>query len=154
VDYRQIPEFQALGIEILHHSELLARLALPLQPSAQTVTYHDPCYLARGRGVTDQPRAVLRAAGASVKEMQHYGKRTFCCGAGGAQLFIAEDAPGHSERVNHRRFAEVLATGATTVAVACPYCPIMLKDAATHARRDDVLVLDIAEILAGRLAQL
>jgi Fe-S oxidoreductase len=151
VDYRQIPEFQPLAIEVLHHSELLARLALPLRPSAQTVTYHDPCYLARGRGIMGEPRALLRAAGVSVTEMPHHGKRTFCCGAGGAQLFIAEDTPGHAERVNHRRFAEVLATGATTVAVACPYCPIMLKDAAAHARRDDVQVLDIAEILAAHL---
>jgi Fe-S oxidoreductase len=156
VDYRQIPEFQELGIEIVHHSELLAQLlpALPLQPSAQRVTYHDPCYLARGRGITGEPRSLLRAAGATVTEMRHHGKRTFCCGAGGAQLYIAEDAPGYAERVNHWRFAEVLATGAATVAVACPYCPIMLKEAAAHARRDDVAVLDVAEILAAQLSQL
>ena len=153
VDYRQIPEFQLLGIEVLHHSELIHRLlpSLPLQRSPQTVTYHDPCYLARGRGITHEPRAILRATGASIAEMPHHAKRTFCCGAGGAQLFIAEDTPGQANRVNHRRFAEVLATGASTVAVACPYCPIMLKDAAAHARRDDIAILDIAELVAGRL---
>ncbi len=152
-DYRQIPEFQQLGIEVLHHSELIHRLLpiLPLEPSAQTVTYHDPCYLARGRGITQEPRAILEAAGARITEMAHHAERTFCCGAGGAQLFIAADTPGHADRVNHRRFAEVLATRATTVAVACPYCPIMLKDAASHARRDDIAILDIAELAASRL---
>jgi Fe-S oxidoreductase len=153
VDYRQIPEYEALGIEVIHHAELLHCLlpSLRLTPSPAKVTYHDPCYLARGRGVTAEPRAVLRAAGATIAEMAHHGKRTFCCGAGGAQLFLAEDAPSESERVNHRRFAEATATGATTVAVACPYCPIMLKDAAAHAGRDDVAVLDIAEVVAARL---
>ena len=154
VDYRAIADYESLGIEVQHHSEALVRLlpSLPLEPSRETVTFHDPCYLARGRGLTEEPRAVLAASGASVVEMAHHGKRTFCCGAGGGQLYLAEDAPGHGQqRVNHRRFAEAAATGAAIVAVACPYCPIMLKDAAAHAGRDDVAVLDIAEILARRL---
>ncbi|MBI3667806.1 MAG: (Fe-S)-binding protein [Acidobacteria bacterium] len=155
VDYRQIPEFEGLGIRVEHHSELLARLlpSLALSPARESLTYHDPCYLARGRGITREPRSILESAGAEITEMPHHGKQTFCCGAGGAQLFIAEDVRGGEEkRVNHRRFEEVLATGAQTVAVACPYCPIMLKDAATHAGRDDIAILDIAEILARRLS--
>ncbi len=155
VDYRQIPEYEALGIRVEHHSEVIPRLlpSLRLRPEAARLTYHDPCYLARGRGITEEPREILRASGASIVEMEHHGKRTFCCGAGGAQLFLAEDAPGSQQpRVNHRRFAEALATGATTVAVACPYCPIMLQDAAAHAGRDDIAVLDIAEVVASRLA--
>ncbi|MBI3694111.1 MAG: 4Fe-4S dicluster domain-containing protein [Acidobacteria bacterium] len=132
VDYRQIPEYEQLGVRVAHHSELLARLLpkLDLEPARETLTYH----------------------GATVREMEHHGKRAFCCGAGGAQLFIAEDVRGAEEtRVNHRRFAEVLKAGVSTVAVACPYCPIMLKDAAAHAGRDDVAVLDIAEVVARRL---
>ena len=76
----------------------------------------------------------------------------FTAGAGGAQLFIAEDSPkSPGERVNHRRFEEVTETGASTVAVACPYCPIMLSDAAQHAGREDIRVLDVAELVAQRL---
>lgn len=154
LDYRQEGSFAKLDIEVIHHTELLDRLMpkLDLTPSSERVTMHDPCYLARGRGVTEQPRNVLHAIGANVVEMQHHSKETFCCGAGGAQLFIADDKeelPGG--RVNHKRFAEVEATGVDTVVVACPYCPIMLKDAANQAGREDVKIVDVAELVAARL---
>ena len=137
-----------------HEAELLDRLLprLKLSPSSERVTMHDPCYLARGRGVTDPPRNLLRATGARIVEMKHHGKDTFCCGAGGAQLFIADDkaeAPGG--RVNHKSFEQIEATGVDTVAVACPYCSIMLKDAANQAKREDVKIVDVAELLAARL---
>ena len=148
------PEFQQLGIEVVHHTELLAGLvgALPLEDSAGKVTLHDPCYLARGRGVVEEPRAVLRALGADLVEMKHHAARTLCCGAGGGQLYIADDSvelPGG--RVNYKRFEEVEATEAETVAVACPYCPIMLRDAAGRTGRDDIRVADVAELVAERL---
>jgi Fe-S oxidoreductase len=154
-DYRQNAAFAELGIEIRHHAEFLHELLpkLDLRPESRKVTYHDPCYLARGRGITAEPREVLRRIGGELVEMEHHGKRAFCCGAGGAQLFIADDKvelPGG--RVNHRRFAEAEASGASTVAVACPYCPIMLKDAAQHAKREDIQVLDLAELVAERLS--
>jgi Fe-S oxidoreductase len=77
---------------------------------------------------------------------------TACCGAGGGQLFIADDAGESSQaRVNHQRFDQVLKTGAKIVAVACPYCAIMLDDAAGHAGRKDVQIVDVAELLASRL---
>jgi Fe-S oxidoreductase len=155
VDYRQNPAFEELGVVVSHHTEFLHHVlpSLNLQPESKKITYHDPCYLARGRGVTDEPRELLRQIGGDLVEMEHHGKRTFCCGAGGAQLFIADDKvelPGG--RVNHRRFAEAEATGAATIAVACPYCPIMLKDAAQHAKREDIEVLDVAELVAARLS--
>ncbi len=155
VDYRQNPAFEELGVEVRHHTEILGELLpkLRLRTEPQKVTYHDPCYLARGRGITAEPRQILRQIGAELVEMEHHGKRTFCCGAGGAQLFIADDKvelPGG--RVNHRRFAEAAASGASTLAVACPYCPIMLKDAAQHAQREDIAVLDVAELVAARLS--
>ena len=155
VDYRQQCDFVELGIEVVHHSELLARLvgSLPLEASGKKVTLHDPCYLARGRGVTEEPRQVLRALGTELVEMQHHGAKTFCCGAGGAQLYIADDKvelPGG--RVNYKRFEEVSASGADTVAVACPYCPIMLRDAAGQAGRDEIRIVDIAELVAERIA--
>src|SRR5258706_84741 len=74
---------------------------------------------------------------------------TPCCGAGGAQLFIADDTHGQDKgRVNQLRFAQLAETGASTVVVACPYCPIMIRDAANHAKRDDIEILDLAEVVA------
>jgi Fe-S oxidoreductase len=153
-DYRQIAAYQKLGTRVLHHSELIAQLlpGLSVESSAATVTYHDPCYLARGRGITEQPREILRAAGFAITEPPHHGKNTQCCGAGGAQLFIADDTQGHDKgRVNQLRFAQIAETKASTVVVACPYCPIMLRDAANHAKRDDIEILDLAEIVAKRI---
>jgi Fe-S oxidoreductase len=153
-DYRQNAAFEGLGIQVRHHTEFLGDVLprLKLRPESRKITYHDPCYLARGRGVTEQPRDVLRQIGGELVEMKHHGKRTFCCGAGGAQLFIADDKVEFAGgRVNHRRFAEAEASGASTLAVACPYCPIMLKDAAQHAKREDIQVLDVAELVAARL---
>ena len=154
VDYRQNPSFQELGIRVVHHTELIEELLpkLRLDPQQERVTYHDPCYLARGRGITEQPRAIIDSCGAEVIEMPRHGKQTFCCGAGGAQLFIADDKqelPGG--RVNHKRFEQAAATGASTIAVACPYCPIMLNDAAQHAGREDVQIVDVAEMVAQRI---
>jgi len=77
----------------MHHSELIEQLLpkLRLNPSPGPVTYHDPCYLARGRGITEQPRQILKSCGISITEASHHGQNTYCCGAGGAQLFIADD---------------------------------------------------------------
>jgi Fe-S oxidoreductase len=155
-DYRQIPAYEKLGIRVLHHSELIAELLprLAVEPSAVPATYHDPCYLARGRGITEQPRTILRAAGYSITETSHHGQNTQCCGAGGAQLFIADDSRGSDKgRVNQLRFAQIAETKASTVVVACPYCPIMLRDAANHAKRDDVEILDLAEVVAKGIRQ-
>jgi Fe-S oxidoreductase len=115
-------------------------------------TYHDPCYLARGRGITAAPRQILRSCGVSLTETAHHGQDTRCCGAGSAQLFIADDQRDQAKkRVNELRFAELAETQASTVAVACPYCPIMLRDAANLAQRDNLEILDVAEIVAKSL---
>ncbi len=153
-DYRSNPAFAELGIRVRHHTEVLEELVprLSLDLREETLTYHDPCYLARGRGVVDAPRMVLETLGADLVEMRQHGERTQCCGAGGAQLYIADDrreTPGG--KVNDLRFEQVVETGAKTIAVACPYCPIMLSDAAGRAGRTDVRVADIAELVAERL---
>jgi Fe-S oxidoreductase len=153
-DYRQVSSYAALGIRVVHHSELIEELLpkLPLKRSHQSVTYHDPCYLARGRGITEAPRKILQSCGVSITETRHHGENTYCCGAGGAQLFITDDRRDQSsERVNQKRFAQLAETKASTIAVACPYCPIMLRDAAGHAKRDDIAILDLAEIVVSRL---
>lgn len=153
-DYRQNPRYRELGVRVVHHTELLSELLprLALHNVDEPVAYHDPCWLARGRGVTDAPRAALEAAGADLLEPAAHGRETSCCGAGGAQLYLADDkreAPGG--RVNDRRFEQITASGAKTVAVACPYCQIMLSDAAGRAQRADVRIVDVAELLASRL---
>jgi Fe-S oxidoreductase len=153
-DYRQIPAYQQLDIRVMHHTEFIAELLpqLPLQPSLRRATYHDPCYLARGRGVTAAPRQILRSCGISVEEAAHHGQNTQCCGAGGAQLFIADDQRDQAKpRVSELRFTQLAKTKTSTVVVACPYCPIMLRDAANRVQRDDLEIIDIAEIVAKAL---
>lgn len=154
-DYRQIKAYAELNIRVAHHTELLQELLpkLPLTRSAETLAFHDPCYLARHRGVTAAPRQVLAGCGASLREPGHHGGNTFCCGAGGAQLFITDDRrEGQArERVNQRRFAQLTETKVSTLAVACPHCATMLTDAAGHAKREDVAIVDVVEILASCL---
>jgi len=153
-DYRQISAYAEQGIRVLHHTELINQLLprLPLAPAAESVSYHDPCYLARHRGVTKAPRNILHGCGVTVREAHHHGQNTFCCGAGGTQIFITDDRREHAgERVNQHRFSQLAETGASTLAVGCPYCATMLTDAANHAQRDDVKVMDVAEIVASRL---
>jgi Fe-S oxidoreductase len=153
-DYRQLPDYANLQIRVVHHTELIAELLpqLPIEPSVLPATYHDPCFLARGRGITAAPRKILHSCGVSLTETAHHAQNTRCCGAGGAQLFIADDQREQAkQRVNELRFAELAQTRASTVVAACPYCPIMLRDAANHAQRDDIEILDLAEIVAKNL---
>jgi Fe-S oxidoreductase/nitrate reductase gamma subunit len=130
--------------EVLHHTELLGRLVKEgrLKPAASNggVTYHDACYLGRHNGRFDAPREAL----GSVVEMERNREGSFCCGAGGARMWMEE---GGDARVNDVRFAEAEATGASTVAVACPYCFVMLDDAA-KATSSEVRVADVATLLA------
>jgi Fe-S oxidoreductase len=114
------------------------------------VTFHDPCYLGRHNGTFDAPRQDLKSAGLQVVEMPRNGAKSFCCGAGGAQMWKEEE--NGSARVNVTRFAEAKSTGAKAVAVGCPFCLTMMNDAA-KADGDEVKVMDVAEIVAGRLKQ-
>ena len=87
------------------------------------VTYHDSCYLARHNDVLADPRELVAAVGEPI-EMERSGKQTFCCGAGGAHMWMEERAG----KINDERVSEAAATGADTLAVACPYCTVMLDD--------------------------
>lgn len=154
VDYRQNERYEQLGMRITHHTELLEELLprLTLESVDEPVAFHDPCWLARGRGVTTAPRTALEASGADLLEPSSHGRETACCGAGGAQLFLADDRkewPGG--RVNDRRLTELEQTGAKTIAVGCPYCQIMLSDAAGRSQAPAVQIVDVAELLASRL---
>jgi Fe-S oxidoreductase len=130
--------------EVVHHTQLLSELiaAGRLEPRSPDgpVTYHDACYLGRHNGVYDAPRSLL---GGDVIEMPRHRERGFCCGAGGARMWMEEESP----RINDVRFEEAAATGASTVATACPYCLVMLDDAA-KGRASDVRVTDVATLLA------
>jgi Fe-S oxidoreductase len=113
-----------------------------------TTTFHDPCYLGRQNGVFEAPRQVLHRGGGSLTEMARSRARSFCCGAGGAQMWKEEEQG--RERVNAARVREAMETGAETLAVGCPFCMIMLTDAARDAG-DRIQVRDVVEILADRL---
>jgi Fe-S oxidoreductase len=149
-------EYPHLGgrYEVVHHAQLLGRLVAegrlaPEAPVEATVTYHDPCYLGRHNDVYDPPRAVLDAVpGVRSVEMHRCRERGFCCGAGGARMWMEERI---GKRVNVERTDEALATGADVVGTACPYCMVMLDDAIKQRQAEGaaegVRVLDVAQVL-------
>ncbi|MGH9293003.1 MAG: (Fe-S)-binding protein [Acidimicrobiales bacterium] len=151
-------EYPALGgsFEVVHHTQLLARLVAEgrLTPERldAKVTYHDPCYLGRHNRIYDPPRKVIEAVpGVQTIEMHRCRERGFCCGAGGARMWLEERI---GKRVNLERMDEALGTGADVVSTACPYCLIMLDDAVKERQRDEeVSVSDIALLLERSLAE-
>jgi Fe-S oxidoreductase len=155
-------EYGQLGgaFTIRHHSEFLAdlvatgRLVLGVDGLPRSVTYHDSCYLARYNGIMAAPRDVLGAIpGVELVEMANSGRQTFCCGAGGGRMWMEET---RGTRVNAARTVQVLVTGASTVATACPFCMVMLRDGLTDAGRAEgegaVTAQDISELLAAAIA--
>ena len=145
------------NFEVLHHSQLLTELVqkkrlIPAKENGvpdASITYHDPCYLARVSGVTEPPRAVLAATtdgshNLSIVELPRNRRQTSCCGAGGGRMWF-DDPP--AQRAGQGRVQEIIASGANTVAVSCPFCLIMLGDGLA-AQKPDLRVRDIAEVLA------
>jgi Fe-S oxidoreductase len=148
-------EYSAFGgnFDVVHHTqlidELLAAGKLKIDPAKQAnVTFHDPCYLGRHNNVYDAPRAALTKAGAAIAELPRSRERSFCCGAGGAQMWKEEEHG--AEGVNVNRFREAMATGKDTLAVGCPFCMVMLTDAG-KAAKSEMQVKDVAEIVAESL---
>lgn len=149
-------EYEQYGgfYDVIHHTQLLSELTAAKKISvnggdgADLITFHDPCYLGRHNGIVDAPRTLLNGMGVHTVEMPRSGKQSFCCGAGGAQMWKEEE---HGEKaVNQERYDEAKATGAKTIAVGCPFCLTMMTDAATQSG-DGVMVKDVAELLAERL---
>jgi Fe-S oxidoreductase len=133
--------------EVVHHTEFLAQLVREgkLSPVAsdRKITYHDSCYLARHNDVRAQPRELVDAVGQAV-EMPRNRERTFCCGAGGARMWMEER---RGRPINQERVREAVATGADTLAVACPFCTVMLDDGVRETGAK-LQVFDLATLLA------
>jgi Fe-S oxidoreductase len=138
-----------LAPEIEHHSEFMARHKdkLPRADGGETITYHDPCYLGRYRDVYDEPRAVVAQSG-TLMEAERNHQRSFCCGAGGGLAFLGEET---GDRVSHTRARELAATGANTIATACPFCNTMFRDALPAVSERPPQLLDIAQLTARNL---
>jgi Fe-S oxidoreductase len=149
-------EYSGLGgnYEVLHHTEFIDelvgknRLKIASSLAGKKVAYHDPCYLGRGNGVFNQPRNLIKATGVDLVEMKRSGRNSFCCGAGGAQMF-KEAEPGKKE-INMERAEEAVGLNPAIIATGCPFCNTMLTDGVKYLdKQDDVEVLDLAEMIAN-----
>jgi Fe-S oxidoreductase len=158
-EYKDMPEDMRMNnIPVMHHSQFIrqlideGRIELNNETVSQMgqMTYHDACYLSRyiGDEVIDAPRETLRASGAKLSEAKRHGRDSFCCGAGGAQLFMEET---EGKRINTERTEELLDTGSSTLCTSCPFCKTMIQDSVTDVGQKGVQVLDIAQIVAKAL---
>ena len=119
------------------------------QTVAVDLTYHDPCYLSRYNGQVEAPRAILDAIpGVKLTEMEKHGEATMCCGAGGGRMWLEEKL---GKRVNHERFEQALETKASCVAVSCPFCNVMLNNAAGETGHENIATQDVLELAAKAL---
>jgi heterodisulfide reductase subunit D len=150
-------EYPDLGgqYDVIHHSTFLQQLIndgkVKMKEGGsfkgKKITYHDSCYLGRANNIYEAPRSVLEALDADLVEMKRCRSTGLCCGAGGAQMF-KEPEKGKKD-INVERVEEALATGASTVAVACPFCMTMMTDGVKNKEREStVQVKDIAELIA------
>lgn len=136
--------------EVEHHSEFMARFASKLAEKgsgSEKIVFHDPCYLGRYRNVYDEPRTIVAQSGQLVEAPRNH-ERSFCCGAGGGLALLGEES---GQRVSHNRVQELIATGATTIAAACPFCNTMLNDALAASGDAAPQLVDIAQLAARGL---
>lgn len=157
--------------EVVHHTQLLNRLvrekrltpvARPdeadqagVASTAETVTYHDPCYIGRHNGVYAPPRELIGSLpGVTLTEMPRNSEKSFCCGAGGARMWMDEKL---GTRINMNRTEEALATGADRIAIGCPFCRVMLSDGLTQQQavdaRPEIEVVDVAQMLLAAVSR-
>ncbi|MDQ3599818.1 MAG: (Fe-S)-binding protein [Actinomycetota bacterium] len=156
---REYPQLDG-HYEVVHHTQLLNQLVrdkklVPVAGSdgagsdQSQVTYHDPCYLGRHNEVYSPPRELVGASGVALKEMPRHADRSFCCGAGGARMWMEERI---GKRVNLDRVDEAIATESTKIATGCPFCRVMLTDGLTTRESEGAAgnvteVLDVAQLL-------
>jgi Fe-S oxidoreductase len=151
----EYPQFGG-NYEVIHHTQLLARLVAdgkltPVTPVAEKITYHDPCFLGRHNKVFSPPREIMeQVPGVQPQEMHRCKDRGFCCGAGGARMWMEERI---GKRINTERIDEALGTNPDTVSTACPYCLVMLGDAIAEKKAsgeapESLEIVDVAQLLA------
>ncbi len=145
-------EYPKLGAtyKVWHYTELLAHLletgALDARPLGRTVTYHDPCYLARYNGVMEAPRRILKALGCTLEEMPRNGTNTFCCGAGGGRIWM--DDSFLKERPSENRMKEAMQLDVTSFVTSCPKDFTMYSDAAKNTGADEKMdVVDVIQLV-------
>ncbi len=149
-------EYKELGgdYEVLHHTSFIQQLIdegkIRIKEGGafkgKRITFHDSCYLGRANNIYEAPRKVLETLDAELVEMKRCRSNGLCCGAGGAQMFKEEEKG--STRVNWERTGEALDTGAAIIASACPFCNTMLTDGVKTKEKEEVMVLDVAELVA------
>ncbi|HEY6278420.1 MAG TPA: (Fe-S)-binding protein [Streptosporangiaceae bacterium] len=155
-------EYPQLGgnYQVIHHTQLLSRLVAegkltPVTPVEEKITYHDPCFLGRHNQLYSPPREIMaQVPGVQPQEMHRCRERSFCCGAGGARMWMEERI---GKRINTERIDEALGTGPDTISTACPYCLVMLGDAVSAKKAageaaESLEVVDVAQLLARSVA--
>ena len=153
-------EYPELGgtYEVIHHATFIQQLIdegkIKMSEGGtfkgKKITYHDSCYLGRANNIYEAPRKVLEALDAELVEMKRCKSNGLCCGAGGAQMWKEEEKG--TTRINLERTKEALATGASVIAAACPFCNTMMTDGVkSNEKEGDVQVLDIAELVAAAM---
>jgi Fe-S oxidoreductase len=156
-------EYPQLGgnYEVIHHTQLLAQLVAegkltPVTPIEEKITYHDPCFLGRHNRVFTAPREIMeQVPGVQSQEMHRCKERGFCCGAGGARMWMEERI---GKRINTERIDEALGTDPDTISTGCPFCLVMLGDAVSAKKgsgeaKESLEVVDVAQLLARSVAQ-
>ncbi len=158
-DYNTIKnEYPDLGgnYKVIHHTEFIAELIeqgkIKMSKSSfenTKITYHDACYLGRGNNIYLQPRMILNKISSNLVEMRRNKQRSLCCGAGGAQMF--KEAEKGDLEVYTLRTKDVIDSKAEIVATACPFCMTMLTDGVKMEEKQEIKILDIAELITESL---
>ena len=147
-------EYPTLGgnYEVIHHSQLLAELISSGKVKAsdgstvEQVAYHDSCYLGRANGIYEAPREIISGLKKDLVELKSCRTKGLCCGAGGAQVFKEPEAGG--EDVQVKRVQEMVDSGVTKVALACPFCMVMVQDGLNKVGKEKhIQVVDLAELV-------
>ena len=148
-------EYKGLGgeYEVLHHSQFIEEIiengSFTIKKSKKKcrVTFHDPCYLGRGNNIYDAPRKLLNRLGIELVEMKRSKSRSFCCGAGGSQMF-KESEKGYQD-ININRTEEAIKINPNVIATGCPFCNTMMTDGIKNKEKENkIKVIDIAELIA------
>ena len=150
-------EYPSLGgnYTVQHHSEFISnlitkgKLTIKGDLKGKKIVYHDPCYLGRANRVYDSPRSLIRSLGVDVVEMKRSKSRSFCCGAGGSQMF--KDAERGDKEINIDRTEEALALNPDVIATGCPFCNTMMTDGVKAVKEGAAQVKDIAELIAENI---